>query len=76
MKKGQALAALATSAAKARDNTGRPFKLRNLNLYYSHLLMECYYFYQQCKDYFKITELLGHKRISFAIDFLKDHILN
>ncbi len=74
-----ALAALAVPAApvaEVRDNTDKPLKSRNPDLYYGYLHMECYYFCQQCKDHFEVAGSLGHKRISFAVDFLKDHILN
>ncbi len=69
-------AALAAPAAEARDDTDRSLKPQNPDLYYGHLHMECYYFYQQCKDYFEVAGLLGHKCVSFAAGFLKDRILN
>ncbi len=72
----QALAALAAPAAEARDHTNRPFQPRNPDLYYGNLYMECYYFCQQCKDYFKVVGSLGHKRVLFTAGFLKDRILN
>ncbi len=72
----QALAAPVAPAAEARDDTDRPLKPRNPDLYYNHLHMEYYYFCQQCKDHFEIAGSLGHKRIPFAADFLKDCILN
>lgn len=62
--------------AGPRNNCDRLFKSRNTDLYYSHMHMECYYLYQQCKDYFKVTRLLGHKCVSFAVGFLKHYILN
>ncbi len=68
--------ALVASVAEARDNTDRLFKSRNSDLYYGHLHMEYYYFYQQCEDYFEVTESLDQKHISFAIGILKDRILN
>ncbi len=61
---------------EVKDNINRFLKSRNPNLYYGNLHMEYYYFCQQCEDYFEIIELLGHKRILFAVGFLKDHILN
>ncbi len=61
---------------EARDNIDRPLKPRNPNLYYGNLHTEYYYFCQQCEDYFKVAGLLGHKRVSFAVGFLKDRILN
>ncbi len=74
--RGQAPVALAAPAAEVRDNTDRPLKLRNPDLYYGHLHMECYYFCQQCKDHFEVAGSLGHKRISLAAGLLKDCILN
>ncbi len=74
----QAPAALAASApdVRARDDTDRPLKPRNLDLYYSKSHMECYYFCQQCEDHFEVAGSLGHKRVSFAAGFLKNRILN
>ncbi len=68
--------ALAAPALEARDNTNRPFKPQNPNLYYDNLHMECYYFCQQCKDHFEVAGSLSHKRIPFVARFLKNHILN
>ncbi len=78
IEKTQAPAAPAALApdVEARDETDRPLKSRNPNLYYDNLHMECYYFYQQCEDYFKVAGSLGYKRILFAAGFLKDRILN
>ncbi len=61
---------------KARDDTDRPLKPRNPDLYYGNLHMECYYFCQQCEDHFEVAGSLGHKRVLFAAGFLKDRILN
>ncbi len=72
----QAPAAPAAPAAEARDDTDRPLKPRNPDLYYGHSHMECYYFCQQCEDHFEVAGSLGHKHVSFASGFLKDHILN
>ncbi len=33
------------SVLQVRDNTNRPVKLWNPNLYYGNLHIECYYFY-------------------------------
>ncbi len=60
----------------AKDDTNRPLKPWNPNLYNNNLHMKCYYFYQQYKNYFEIVGLLGYKRVSFAARFLKDGILN
>ena len=50
------------------------FKAWNPNFYYRSLHIECYYFCQQCKDYFNIIRATSHKRILFAASFLKDWI--
>ncbi len=72
----QTLAALAAPDTEGRDDTNRPLKPRNPDLYYGNLHMEYYYFCQQCEDHFEVAGSLGHKRIPFAARFLKDHILN
>lgn len=36
--------------------------------------MECYYFFPQCKDNFKIARAKDYKHVSFAAFFLKDRI--
>ena len=46
------------------------FKARFPDLYYSNLHMDCYQFYQQCKDYFKTVGAKGSNRIPFAASFL------
>ncbi len=78
MERTQALAVPAAPApdVETRDNTDRPLKPRNPNLYYGNLYMECYYFSQQYKDYFEFAKSLGHKRVPFVARFLKDRILN
>ena len=45
MKKAQALTASIALAVKARDNTDRTLKTQNLDLYYGHSYIKCYYFY-------------------------------
>lgn len=62
--------------AGPRDDSNRLLKLRNPDLYSGYLHMGCYYFCQQCEDYFKIAGTQGHKRITFAADSLKDCIFN
>ncbi len=78
MERIQVSAALAAPAPdiEARDNTNRPLKPRNPDLYYGNLHMECYYFCQQCEDHFEVAGSLGYKYIPFATGFLKNHILN
>ena len=58
------------------DNSDRPLKARNPDLYYGNSHMECYYFCQQCKDHFETAGAKGHKRVPFAVTFLKDRLLN
>ncbi len=69
-------AAQAAPAAEARDDTNRPLKPQNPDLYYGNLYMECYYFCQQCEDHLEVVGSLGHKRVLFTTGFLKDRILN
>ncbi len=59
---------------KQEDALDRPLKTRNPDLYYRNSQIECYYFYQQCKDHFKIAGAKDHKHIPFAVSFLKDRI--
>ena len=62
--------------AVREDALDRPLKSRNLDLYYGYTHIEHYYFCQQCKDHFKFAGFLGHKRMPFAAEFLKDRIFN
>ena len=69
--------AQAAASVKSREDVSdRSLKDRNPDLYYSNLHMECYYFYQQCKDNFETVGAKGHKHILFVATFLKDRILN
>ncbi len=61
---------------EVRDNTDRPQKSRNPDLYYVNSHIQCYYFYQQYKDHFEVAGSLSHKCESFTAGFLKDRILN
>ncbi len=74
----QASAAPAAPApdVEAKDDTDKPLKPRNPDLYYGNSYMECYYFCQQYKDHFEVARSLGHKRVLFAARFLKNCILN
>ena len=76
IKKVQDQALMAPNGKARKDALDRLLKPRNPDLYYGHLHIECYYFCQQCKDYFKIAKSLGHKRVLFATRFLKDHMLH
>ena len=46
-----------------------------LDLYYGNLHMECYWFCQQCKDFFETTEAKRPNRILFAALFLRDLVI-
>ncbi len=76
MKRAQAPVALTAPVAEVRNNNDSFLKPQNLDLYYSYLHIEYYYFWQKCKNYFKVVGSLGHKCVSFTIDFLKNRILN
>ena len=52
----------------------RALKARNPDLYYRSSHMECYYFCQQCEDYFDTPGAKGYKRVPFATSFLWDRI--
>ena len=52
----------------------KALKARNPNLYYGSLHMECYYFCQQCEDYFDTAGAMGSQRVSFAASFLQNRI--
>ena len=63
------------SATVKKEAFNRPLKTRNPNLYYGNSYMECYYFCQQCEDYFETAGAKGHRRVLFAVFFLKKKIL-
>ena len=67
---------MAPNAEAREDALDRYVKPPNLDLYYGHLHMECYYLYQQCKDHFEVAGSFGHKCVLFAMGFLKDRIFN
>ena len=66
----------APNAKVRKDILDRLVKPQNANLYYSHFHMKCYYFCQQCEDYFKVARFLDHKRLHFTAGFRKDRIVN
>ena len=61
-------------AREQEDALDRLFKTKNPDLYYENSHIECYYFCQQCKDYFETARAKGYKRVFFATSFLKDRI--
>ena len=52
----------------------RALQARNPDIYYGNLHMECYYFCQQCEDYFDTAGATGLQRVLFAASFLRDRI--
>ena len=48
----------------------RSFKAKISDVYYKKLHMDCYYFCQQCKNYFKIAEATRAKQTFFVAFFL------
>ena len=67
---------MAPNAKVREDALDRPLIPQNVDRYYSHLYIKCYYFCQQYENHFEVARSLGHKRIPFAVEFLKNHILN
>lgn len=49
-------------------------KLKNSNLYYKYLYIECYYFCCQCKYYFKIVGVTRPKYVFFTTLFLHNKV--
>ena len=49
----------------------RPLKAWFPDLYYGNSHLDCYWFCQQCKDYFEIAEAKKPNRILFAALFLR-----
>ena len=72
MAKNQAPPLVSIAAKKKTSN--RPLKARNSNLYYGNLYIECYYFCQQCKDYFEIAGGKNYRRVLFIVFFLNEKI--
>ncbi len=54
--------------------SGKLLKATNPDLYYGNSHMECYFFCQQCEDYFNTVGGKDHKRVLFVTSFLKDRI--
>ena len=52
----------------------QPFKAKVLEVYYAKLHMDCYHFYQQCKDYFETAGAIEANRTPFAVFFLHKNI--
>ena len=51
-----------------------PLKARILEIYFGKSHMDCYYFCQQCEDYFKTSGATGMNRTPFAATFLRGPI--
>lgn len=52
----------------------KALKAQNLDLYYGSSYIECYYFYEQYKDYFDMANAINLQSISFATPFLQNRI--
>ena len=52
----------------------KPLKTRSPDVYCGKSHMECYTFYQQCKDHFATARTKGPNRIPWAASFLRDRI--
>ena len=52
----------------------QPFIAKIPEIYYGKLHMDCYYFCQQCKDYFETSEATRAARTPFAAFFLYENI--
>ena len=46
-----------------------PLKAKTPEIYFGKSHMDCYYFCQQCEDYFKTSSATGMNHISFAVTF-------
>ena len=53
----------------------RPLKAWFLDIYWDKTHLECYNFFQQCKDHFATAGAMGPNRVSFAPIFLNDTAL-
>ena len=53
----------------------QPLKARIPDFYYGNLHIDCYQFYQQCKDHFEIAGAKRPNRILFAAPFLCELII-
>lgn len=72
----QPVLAPAPLAKSQKDALNKSFKARNSDIYYDNLHIKCYYFCQQCKENFETGGAKDHKRVFFALTFLKNRILN
>ena len=50
-------------------------KAQFIDVYYGNLHMDCYWFFQQCKDYFKTVGNKKPNRIPFAALFLRGLVI-
>ena len=53
----------------------QPLKARFLDLYYDNLHIDCYWFYQQCKDHFETAKGKKLNKIPFAASFLRGLVI-
>ena len=52
----------------------RLFKAKTPETYFGKSHIDCYHFYQQCEDYFKISGATGINRTSFVATFFHGSI--
>ena len=52
----------------------RPLKARTPETYFGKSYMDCYYFCQQCEDYFETSVPIGMNYTPFAATFFRDLI--
>ena len=63
-----------TQAQALAEPRERPLKARTPETYSGKSYMDCYYFCEQCEDYFETSGAKGMNRTSFAATFLRDAI--
>ena len=66
------LALVIAAAPYSEKPRKRPLKAWFPNIYWGKTHLECYNFFQQCKDLFAIAGVTGLNRFPFAATFLKD----
>ena len=59
-----------TQAQVQAEPREQPLKARSPEIYSGKSHIDCYYFCQQCEDYFKTSDAIGINRTPFAASFL------
>ena len=68
-------APVVTAAPHSEGLRERPLKAWFPDIYWGKTHLECYNFFQQCKDHFATASATGPNRVPFAATFLKDTAL-